>query len=66
MRWPRHKPQNRGTLTLMNDCWIVGIPSNVPDATRVNLTLHLNQMYPDLPPVISFPFPVDVHDMRTR
>jgi len=67
MRWPWTKADpRRGTLDLFDDHWMVGLPHDTTQESGRILAERLNAMYPDLPHVSVFNFPLDVTDHRTK
>jgi len=66
MRWPWSKPEsNRGSLTILDDCWVLGVPPGTSSELQHHLWKVFDVEWPDLPHVVVFPFPIDVIDKRT-
>ena len=69
MKWPWSKveaDQKRGTLTLFDDCWVLGLPHDTTQDSGHRIAAHMDKAWPNLPHVVVYPFPIDVTDKRTK
>jgi hypothetical protein len=67
MKWPwQAADQKRGTLTLFDDCWVLGLPHDMRAADGQRMYDLLVEAWPNLPNVMVYPFPLDVTDTRTK
>jgi hypothetical protein len=67
MKWPwQAVDPKRGTLTLLDDCWVLGVPHGTTKADGQHIADLMQKAWPNLPKIMVYQFPLDVLDKRTK